>query len=226
MPLAAGVVACLALGARHAAAQNENVVGASGVWLSGGMLLGGALFDGNAARTWANVGDPGPSVGGAFAAGYDARRVGAALDLEAASMRLGDRRGSSFALAATLRWRLPQPPATRWDSRIEVGYVRLGFGGIRVDAAEVPSDLFRGGSTVSGRISNAMTLLGNGIRLGVSMEHALKPGTNLVLGLGADAVYFDTATYQATDLSLARPGWGVMPRLLLGVRTFPRALRR
>jgi hypothetical protein len=224
--LAAGVVASLTLAARPAVAQAENVIGGRGVWLSGGMLVGGALFDGNTSRTWDGVGAPGPSIGGAFAAGYDATHLGAALGVEAATMRLGDRRGSSLALAATLRWRLPQHPAARWESQIELGYLRLGFGGTRVTAAEVPSGLFRGGSTVAGGFGDEMTLLGNGIRLGVSMERGWIPGTNLVLGLGADAVYFDTAAYQGYDLSLAKPGWGIMPRLLLGVRAFPRALRR
>jgi hypothetical protein len=150
--------------------------------------------------------------------------LGAALDIERVTMKVGDRRGRSLALAATLRWRLPQP-STRWDSRLEVGYVRLGFGA-EVGAGEIPSGLFRGGVPDVGSFDQHMTLLGNGIRLGVSMERALNPRTNLLLGLGADAVYFDNAAYRGYDLSLTQPGWAVMPRLLLGVRAFPHAVRR
>jgi hypothetical protein len=225
-PLAAAVVASLALGVQPVLAQNGKVPDAPGVWLSAGMLVGGALFDGNTARTWEGVGDPGPSLGGAFAAGYDARHVGAALGLESATMKFGDRRGGSLALVATLRWRLTQHPAARWDPQIELGYVRLGFGGTRVTAVEVPSGLLRNPVLEGRGFGEEMSLLGNGIRLGVSLERGWIPGTNIVLGLGADAVYFDTATYQGYDESLTRPGWGVMPRLLLGVRAFPRALRR
>ena len=66
--------------------------------------------------------------------------------------------------------------------------------------------------------SNDLSLNGKGIRLGVSVERAWRMGTNLMLGLGADAVRFGAATYEGNDKSLSRPGRGVLPHLLFGVR--------
>ena len=217
-PLAAGVVACLALGARPAAAQDFKVDSTPSVWVSAGMLAGGAVLDGNASRGWQRVGHPGPSVGGALALGYDGTRVGAALGGELAVLTVGGRSGSSFALAVTLRYRLPKRPASHWQPMAEIGYLQLGFGSARVTEAELPSGLFKSGVQGDQPNSNDLSLHGKGMRLGVSVERAWRLGTNLVLGLGADAVHFDAATYEGTDKSLSKPGWGVMPRLLFGVR--------
>jgi len=217
--LAAGVAACLALGARPAAAQDEQPDSAPRpLWVSVGMLGGGSHLDGNASRGWERVGSPGPSLGGAVALGFDTRYVGAALGAEAAALKVGGRRGSSVALAATLRWRLPKTPASRWDPIVEVGYLRLGFGSARVSEAELPSGLFKNGVQGDWANDEDLSLRGNGIRMGVSVDRAWRPGMGLVLGVGADAVHFDAATYEGSPKSLSSPGWGIMPRLLLGMR--------
>jgi hypothetical protein len=215
----------ISVSASAALAQDERLADAHGIWIGGAMLVGGALLDANSSRPWEQVGHPGPGIGGAFAAGYDGTQLGTALGLEAASMSIGGRRGTNLALAATIRWR-PPIQTTRWEPRIEVGYVRFGLGAVRVTASELPPDLFRSGALGGQGVGEEMLLLGNGVRLGYSLERAWIPGTNIVLGLGADAVYFDTAAYQGYDESLAKPGWGVMPRIILGVRSFPRALHR
>jgi len=217
-PLAAGVVACLALGARPAAAQDQKLASEPGVWVGVGTLAGGAVLDGNASRGWERVGRAGPTVGGSLAFGYDGARFGAAIDGELAALKVGGRQGSSVAVAATLRWRLPTGPAARWEPIVEVGYVQLGFGSARVTEAEVPPDLFKSGVRGDQGTNNDLSLNGKGVRLGVSVERAWRAGTNLVLGLGADAVHFDAATYEGTDKSLSKPGWGVMPRILFGLR--------
>jgi len=217
-PLAAGVAACLALGTRPAAAQDQKLASEPGAWVGVGMLTGGAVLDANASRGWEQVGHPGPSVGGALALGYDGTRLGAALGGELAVLTVGGRSGSSFALAATLRYRLPKRPASRWQPMAEIGYLQLGFGSARVTEAELPAGLFKSGVQGDQPTSNDLSLHGKGIRLGVSVERSWRLGTNLVLGLGADAVHFESATYEGTDKSLSNTGWGVMPRMLLGVR--------
>jgi len=224
--LAAGVVACLALGTRPAAAQDlrpaavQDLKAANepGVWVNVGMLGGGAVLDGNASRGWEQVGHPGPSVGGSLALGYDGTRFGGAIDGELAALKVGGRQGSSLAVAVTARWHVPMRPASRWQPIAEIGYVQLGFGSARVTEAEVPPGLFKSGVQGDQGTDNDLSLNGKGIRLGVSLERAWRLGTNVVLGLGADAVHFDGATYEGNDKSLTRPGWGVMPRLLFGVR--------
>ena len=120
-PLVVGVVACLALGARPVSAQDQKVDSTSGLWLSAGALVGGTLLDGNTGRTWSSVGAPGPGIGGALAAGLDVGRFGAALGLEATTLEVGDQRGSSLALAATLRWWPPQRHVGAWEPMIELG---------------------------------------------------------------------------------------------------------
>jgi hypothetical protein len=52
---------------------------------------------------------------GAFAGGLDVGRFGAAVGLEAATLEVGGQRGSSFALAATLRWWPPQRRVASWN---------------------------------------------------------------------------------------------------------------
>jgi hypothetical protein len=220
--MAAGLVT---IGARTASAQDDRIAAAHGVWIGSAMLVGGALLDDDSARPFELVGHPGPSIGGAFAVGYDGARLGTALGLEAASMSIGGRRGTNLALAATIRW-WPPHQTTRWEPRIEVGYVRFGLGAVRMNAGELPPGLFRSGAIGGQGVGEEMSLLGNGIRLGYSLERGWIPGTNIVLGLGADAVYFDTASYQGYDESLTQPGWGVMPRIMLGIRSFPRRLNR
>ena len=217
-PLVAGVVACLALGTRPASAQKQMEDSTSGPWLSVGALVGGTLLDGNTSRTWASVGDPGPGVGGAFAAGLDVRRVGVAVGLEAATLQVGDRRASSMAMAATLRFWPPRQRASRWEPMIEVGYVRFGFGGAHVSPSDVPPDLFASGAQRQQGSDDNMRLHGNGIRVGMAVEHKWIRGSLLMLGLGADFVHFGAATYQGNEQSLTRPGWGITPRTVLGVR--------
>jgi len=212
------VLACLVLAARPVAAQDQKVDSTSGLWLSAGALIGGTLLDGNTSRTWSGVGDPGPGVGGAFAAGLDVGRYGAAVGLEAAMLKVGDRRASSVALAATLRWWPPLRRVSNWEPMFELGYVRFGLGGTRVLPAEVPADLFRSGTQVPKGPDDNMRLLGNGLRVGMTVEHRFLAGSLLMLGLGADVVHFDAATYQGLDQSLTRPGWGIAPRTILGVR--------
>src|SRR5690349_13174796 len=165
------VVAWLALVAHPVSAQEQKVDSTSGLWLSAGMLVGGALLDGNTARTWSNVGAPGPGVGGAFAGGLDVGRFGAAVGLEAATLEVGGQRGSSFALAATLRWWLPQRRVAAWEPMIELGYVRFGVGGTRVLPAEVPPELFASGAQRQQGPDDDLSLHGNGIRLGLAVEH-------------------------------------------------------
>jgi hypothetical protein len=213
-----GVVAFLALGARPASAQAQKEDSTSGPWLSVGALVGGTLLDGNTSRTWASVGDAGPSVGGAFAAGLDIQRVGVAVGLEAATLEVGDRRASSMAVAATLRFWPPRQRGSRWEPMIELGYVRFGLGGAHVSPAEVPPDLFTSGAQRQQGPDDNMRLHGNGIRLGMAVEHKWVAGSLLMLGLGADVVHFGAATYQGNEQSLTRPGWGITPRTMLGVR--------
>lgn len=212
------VVACLALCTRPVSAQEQKVDSTSGLWLSAGMLVGGTLLDGNTGRTWSSVGAPGPGVGGAFAAGLDVGRFGAALGLEAATLEVGDQRGSSMAVAATLRWWPPQRRVAAWEPMIELGYVRFGVGGTRVLPAEVPPELFTSGAQRQQGPDDDLSLHGNGIRLGVAVEHKWIAGSLLMLGFGADAVHFSAATYQGSRQSLTRPGWGMVPRTILGVR--------
>jgi hypothetical protein len=144
--------------------------------------------------------------------------MGAAVGAEATALKVGGRPGSSVVLTATLRWRLPKRPTSHWQPMVELGYLRLGFGSARVTQAELPAGLFKGSAQGDDAIDEDLSLRGHGIRMGVSMERAWRLGTNLVLGLGADAVRFGAATYEGSAKSLSAPGWGVMPRILLGVR--------
>lgn len=217
-PRLAVVVACLALSVRSVSAQDQKVDSTSGLWLSAGALVGGTFLDGNTSRTWASVGDPGPGLGGTLAAGLDVGRYGAALGLEAATLEVGDRRASSIALAATLRWWPPRRHVSSWEPMIELGYVRFGLGGTRVPPADVPTDLFRSGAPRQQGPDDNLRLHGNGVRVGMTVEHRFVAGSLLMLGLGADVVHFGAATYQGIEQSLSRPGWGINPRTMLGVR--------
>ncbi len=217
-PLAAGVVACLALGAHPLAAQDEKPDSEPRpLWVGVGLLSGDARLDGNASRGWQQVGNPGPSLGASVALGFDTQHLGGAIGAEAAALKVGSRRGSSLALTTTLRWRFAKRPTTQWQTMGEIGYVRLGFGSARVSEAELPSGLFKNG--VQGDVAgdNDLSLHGNGIRMGMSVERPWRLGTRLVLGIGVDAVHFSAATYEGSDKSLTSPGWGIMPRILLGV---------
>ena len=68
-------------------------------------------------------------------------------------------------------------------------------------------------------------LLGNGVRLGLSSDHALSFRTGIVVTVGADVVRVGSATYQHFDWTLREPGWGVMPRLAVGFVVRPRRPR-
>lgn len=217
-PLAAGVAVCLAFLARPAAAQDEKADTVSRVWMSAGMLVGGTVLDGNAERGWERVGRPGPSFGGSIGLGFDIRQVGAAFGVDAAALKVGDRRGSSVALSAVLRYRFPKAPAARWERTIEAGYVHLGFGSARVTETELPPGLFTSAPQGDRALEDDLSLRGHGIRMGVSMERGWRAGTNVVLGLGADAVHFNAATYEGSSKALSNAGWGVLPRILVGVR--------
>jgi hypothetical protein len=218
LPLVAGVVACVALGARPLAAQDEKPDSEPRpLWVGVALLSGDAHLDGNASRGWQQVGNPGPSLGASVALGFDTQHLGGALGAEAATLKVGRRSGSSMALAATLRWRVAKRRTTQWQTMGEIGYVRLGFGSVRVSEAELPSGLFKNG--VQGDVAgdNDLSLHGNGIRLGTSLERPWRLRTKLVFGIGVDVVHFDAATYEGSDKSLSNPGWGAIPRIFLGV---------
>jgi hypothetical protein len=84
--------------------------------------------------------------------------------------------------------------------------------------AEVPPELFTSGAQRQQGPDDDLSLHANGIRLGLAVEHKFVAGSLLMLGAGADVVHFSAATYQGFTQSLTRPGWGVVPRTILGVR--------
>jgi hypothetical protein len=192
---------------------------ATGLWVAGGVTVGATILDGRADRPWQRVGDFGPSLGTGLSLAYDFRRGGAALDIETASTRVADRRGSNLAVAVVTRWPSPWQPLPAWTSRLMAGYVRYGLGGTVMASSELPAGVFRSNLPLGTSGDARLRLLGNGARLGIEAEQVLGFRTRLVIGAGADVVYFDTANYDHYDMSLAEPGWGVLPRLTLGIRT-------
>jgi hypothetical protein len=206
-------------GTLPASGQELNIP--NGLWLGGGAIVGGSVLDQYSARPWERIGSFGPSIGVGLSLGYDAQRLGAAVDVDVTGVRAGDRTGANIALAALLRWAPLWQPLSGMQSRIAVGYVRYQFGGTRIAPSELPPTLFRSGTPSLASQDPRLYLLGNGMRAGVTAAHEFGPRTSLMFGVGADVVYFDTATYQSSDLSLAQAGWGVMPRVTLGLRFHP-----
>ena len=224
-PVVVGLAATVAVAqvVPHAASgQSEREVAplATGPWLSASAVIGRALLDQNSARGWERVGDFGLSVGAALSAGYDVRRVGLALELEATNVRVGSRPGGNLALAALVRAPAPWQPFSSRQTHLAAGYVRYGLGGAFVLPAELPAGYFHSIPSPFADDSRLM-LVGNGVRLGFSSDHAFSPRSGLVVSIGTDIVHFGTATYQHLDQTLSEPGWGVMPRLAVGLIVTP-----
>ena len=207
--------------AGNSGAQVPNKVRSGELWIAGRLSLGSTVLNSETARPWEAIGQPGASVGGVLSLGYDRRQLGGALDIDLASQAVGSRRGSNLGLAATLRWRPEWRPMTDWEPTVSLGFMRLGVGGVRVSSSQLPAGVFRSGAVGAAGATDKLTLIGNGLRTALAVERRLGTKANLVIGLGLDAVYFDTAAYQGYDESLASPGWGLLPRIEFGIRVIP-----
>lgn len=194
--------------------------GPQGPHVTAGLVATRPTPGGAAGRAWDAVGDFGGAVGLSVGVGYDAGRVGAALELDGSNPAVGGRRANALALAAVVRWSPGAVLPRGWRPRLAAGYVRYGLGGAPVYAREVPPGLFRAGEP--GAASDpTLTLLGNGARLALSADRAIGRRLGARVEAGADVVHFGTATYDGYDWSLRDPGWGVAPRLTAGVRWSP-----
>jgi hypothetical protein len=210
---------CVRLGA-----QLPNAVAPTGFWLETSAQVGAAILDENAARPWANIGRAGPSIGLSGSVGLDGARLGVAAGAEVASLRIGDRRGTSLAASATIRWAILMEPLPGWQSRVALGYVRYGFGGAMVAPAELPLNVFRSGASLPvSSLDARLRVVGDGVRTEFSADRVWSRRSRIVMSVGADVVHFTSATYQHYDESLTAPGWGVLPRISLGFRIRPGA---
>lgn len=203
------------------ARESDTQATPAGAWLAGSVVLGSALPDRRSALPWDRVGHFGLSTGGALSLGYDRRRFGLALDIDALRSRVGERTGSNLAVAAVARWMPTWQPFETWNLRVSSGYVRYGLGGAPIMPEELPPDLFRSGNPTQAYGDPRLSLLGNGARFGLSGERILHNGTTLIVSLGGDVVRFESANYQSYELTLSQPGWAVIPRLAVGVRVHP-----
>lgn len=178
-----------------------------GFSVSGSVVAGRAVVDRDLARGWERVGDFGPSIGAALTAGYDLRRLGFALELESTNMRVGGRSGGNLAAAALVRMPSPWQPFGDWQSRLEAGCVRYGLGGAYVLPDKLPAGYLH---DVPSPIADdpRLMLLGNGVRLGFSSDHALSFRTGIVVTVGADVVRFGSADLPTRRLDAQRAGMG------------------
>ncbi len=199
------------VGAQGAAAQTAGRP--TGFRLEGTVSLGRPYLGGDGETFVDPFGHFGFGAGGAIGLGVDGRRFGVTGSLDVSHTTLNGAGGTAVALALVLQWSPAVQALGSWQPLVSAGYVRQA-----VVADDVSPE---GGDGGPGVTPHDVGLKGDGLRVGVGLEHRIGHRATVTVGLTGDFMSFDTASLDDADNGLRDPGWSIYPRLAVGLRVWP-----